>query len=52
MANTAHLFRRQSSREFFPSSYHRSLDSVELKVSDFSFMYSSYPVLIKVSTFV
>lgn len=35
MANTAHLFRRQSSRDLVPSSYHnqRSIDNLELKVS-------------------
>ncbi|XP_037028827.1 sodium-dependent neutral amino acid transporter B(0)AT3 isoform X1 [Bradysia coprophila] len=33
MANTAHLFRRQSSRDLVPSSYHnqRSIDNLELK---------------------
>lgn len=36
MANTAHLFRRQSSRDLVPSSYHnqRSIDNLELKVSE------------------
>lgn len=32
MANTAHLFRRQSSRDLVPSSYHRTIDNLELKV--------------------
>lgn len=32
MANTAHLLRRQSSKDLVPSSYQRTLNSVELKV--------------------
>lgn len=35
MANTAHLFRRQSSRDLVPSSYHRTIDNLELKVRTF-----------------
>jgi len=34
MANTAHLFRRQSSRDLVPTTTQRSLDTLELKVNN------------------
>lgn len=50
MANTAHLFRRQSSRDLVPSSYHRTIDNLELKVRTKCYEMLIFMLLYRVQT--